>query len=143
MVVEMTASQKEAVVRFPSTTQEQAGSHQSDPLFLQLHDSVAGEKKEFAPGESGELVATYTPGARIGTQRNLITVETDDVTEKQAVLCVVAEIPVVMKLERQFLLWKETRSRDEEPRYRHGRRGAVERLSPRLPIQTFALRSRR
>jgi hypothetical protein len=52
-------------------------------------------------------MATYVPGPRMGTQRNVITVETDQAGSEKTVLTVSAEIPVVAKLERPLLLWKE------------------------------------
>jgi hypothetical protein len=43
----------------------------------------------------------------MGQQRNLITVETDDPAERTLVLTMTVEIPLVIKPERAFLLWKE------------------------------------
>ena len=40
--------------------------------------TLATEKKNFAPGESGEITATFTMGVRIGQQLKWITVESND-----------------------------------------------------------------
>jgi hypothetical protein len=43
----------------------------------------------------------------MGPQRNLITVETSDPGERTLVLVMAVEIPLVIKPDRPFLLWKE------------------------------------
>jgi hypothetical protein len=107
----MKAAQEEVVARFPFRN---AGTQ---PIQIKAVKSFCGcttvslEKKEFAPGETGEIVATYVPGPRMGTQRNIITVQTDFAGEEKSTLTVAAEIPVVAKLERPFLLWAENEAR--------------------------------
>ena len=108
----MGAAQQELVVSFPF---HNAGPQ---PVVIRSVQSFCGcttvrlAKTQYAPGEKGEIVATYVPGPRMGTQRNVITVETDQAASEKTVLTVSAEIPVVAKLERPLLLWKEGEPRE-------------------------------
>ena len=108
----MGSAQQKLVVSFPF---KNAGQQ---PVVIESVQSFCGcttvalAKTRFAPGEAGEIVATYVPGPRMGTQRNIITVETNRAAGDKTVLTVSAEIPVVAKLERPFLVWKEGESHE-------------------------------
>jgi hypothetical protein len=106
-VAPMAAAQEEVIARFPFRN---AGTQ---PISIKSIESFCGcttvslSQRHFNPGESGEVVATYTPGHRMGIQRNVISVQTDFPAAPKTVLTVTAEVPVVAKLERAILLWKE------------------------------------
>jgi len=64
------------------------------------------EKKEYAPGESGEIHAVFTFGARVGTQMKRISVETDGPGNRSYELNMVTHIPEWVELEPRILRWK-------------------------------------
>lgn len=64
-------------------------------------------KKEYAPGESGEITAKFDFGSRTGHQQKKITVITDgDQGNERTVLRLSVEIPRVIDLEPRVLMWK-------------------------------------
>lgn len=67
--------------------------------------TAALEKKTYAPGESGEIVASLKIGNRQGVQKNTITVSTDD-GEPPAVLTMETTIPRVVALQPAFVIWQ-------------------------------------
>jgi hypothetical protein len=62
-------------------------------------------KNEFAPGEKGEIVATFKIGERSGTQLKTIGVDTDDPAVHTVVLTLKAIIPKLLEIEPAFLYW--------------------------------------
>ena len=65
------------------------------------------EKDTYAPGESGELLATFDIGNRVGKQHKEITVETQENGESQSyVLTLDVDIPQLIELKRRALLWR-------------------------------------
>lgn len=66
--------------------------------------TAALEKRTYAPGESGEIVASLKIGSRQGVQKNTITVSTDDGAEP-VVLTMETTIPQVLILRPVFVIW--------------------------------------
>ena len=64
------------------------------------------EKKNFAPGESGEITATFTIGVRTGLQKKVILVESNDSKRPITVLRMNVTIPEVAQLRPTFLYWQ-------------------------------------
>ena len=62
----------------------------------------------YAAGESGEIVATFKFGSRVGHQEKKIVVETDDPKAPRAELTLIAEIPNPVQIRPTFLYWKST-----------------------------------
>ncbi len=63
------------------------------------------EKRSFAPGEFGEITATFTIGVRTGFQEKVILVESNDTARPRTVLKMKVTIPVVVQLRPTFLFW--------------------------------------
>jgi hypothetical protein len=63
------------------------------------------DKRKYAPGESGDLVATFTIGVRTGVQDKVILVESNDVAKPRAVLRMKVTIPELAQLRPSFLFW--------------------------------------
>jgi hypothetical protein len=68
--------------------------------------TAALAKNDVAPGEKGEITATFTIGDRTGVQQKTITVETDDPTTPTTVLTLKATIAQVLNLEPGFVVWE-------------------------------------
>jgi len=69
--------------------------------------TVANWKKdEIAPGEKGEITATFSIGNRTGTQVKAVTVETDEPSSQPMVLTLKAVLPEGLSLEPGFVSWK-------------------------------------
>jgi hypothetical protein len=66
--------------------------------------TAALAKDTVAPGESGEITATFTIGNRIGAQKKTITVVTDDQPEP-TLLTLNATIPQLLEVQPTFLFW--------------------------------------
>jgi hypothetical protein len=64
------------------------------------------EKKDYLPGESGEIKAIFTFGARIGTQHKRINVQTDEPEGGRYTLSLVTKIPEWVVIEPRILRWK-------------------------------------
>jgi len=67
---------------------------------------AALQKNEVAPGEKGEITATFSIGDRTGTQMKTITVETDDPQNPTTVLTLKANIAQVLELQPSFVFWQ-------------------------------------
>jgi len=63
------------------------------------------EKKTYGPGESGEIHATFTFGARVGKQVKRITVEMEDPGNRTYTLTLVTTIPEWLVIEPRILRW--------------------------------------
>jgi hypothetical protein len=68
--------------------------------------TAALPKNDVAPGEKGEITATFNIGDRTGLQLKTITVETDDPSNPQTVLTIRAMIAQVIDLEPAFVFWQ-------------------------------------
>jgi len=68
--------------------------------------TAALPKNDVAPGEKGEITATFNIGDRIGLQTKTITVETDDVQSPTTILTLKANIAQVLDLQPIFVSWK-------------------------------------
>lgn len=75
--------------------------------------TVASLKKdEVAPGEKGEVTATFNIGGRTGTQIKPITVETDDPAHPVIVVTLKAVIEQAVEVQPTFVYWQS----GEEPK---------------------------
>lgn len=63
------------------------------------------DKKTYAPGESGQIVALFDIGNRVGAQQKTITVTTDDPKEKPVELELNVEIPDPVATSAALLRW--------------------------------------
>jgi hypothetical protein len=66
---------------------------------------AALQKTEVAPGEKGEITATFNIGDRTGQQSKTITVETDDPQNPVTVLTLKANISQLLELEPRLVFW--------------------------------------
>lgn len=64
------------------------------------------KKNDVAPGESGEITATFNIGDRTGTQVKTITVDTDDPKQPSTVLTLKAVIAQALELRPSFVYWE-------------------------------------
>src|ERR1700745_3384536 len=65
------------------------------------------QKDVVAPGDKGEITATFNIGDRTGTQIKTVTVETDEATNQKTVLTLRAEIPQQLEMTPNFVFWKQ------------------------------------
>lgn len=68
--------------------------------------TAALAKNDVAPGEKGEISATFNIGDRTGIQTKTITVETDDAQAPQTVLTFRATIAQMLELQPTFVFWQ-------------------------------------
>jgi hypothetical protein len=68
--------------------------------------TAALAKNDVAPGEKGEITATFNIGERTGLQTKTITVETDDPKTPTTVLTLKATIAQVLELEPGNVTWE-------------------------------------
>ena len=64
------------------------------------------KKNEVAPGESGEITATFKIGGRTGTQVKSVRVDTDDPSQPSANLILKAVIPQGVQVQPTFVFWQ-------------------------------------
>ena len=64
------------------------------------------EKKDVAPGEKGEITATFNIGNRTGTQSKMVSVETDHPEQPKTDLVLKAVIPEIIALQPTFVYWE-------------------------------------
>ncbi len=81
--------------------------------FKSVHTScgcttAAQTKDQAAPGESGEITATFKVGASTGVQQKSVRVETDDPNEPFTTLVLRAVIPQLMELRPTFIYWESS-----------------------------------
>ena len=68
--------------------------------------TTAGTKKDdIAPGEKGEITATFKIGDRTGVQQKTVTVQTDDPKQPTTVLTLTAYIASPLDLQPSFIYW--------------------------------------
>src|SRR5213082_3938997 len=72
------------------------------------------QNEQVAPGEKGEITATFNIGGRTGTQVKTVTVQTDDPDPAHAItpLTLKAIIPQLLELQPMFVTWQS----GEEPK---------------------------
>ena len=68
--------------------------------------TAALAKNDVAPGEKGEITATFNIGDRTGLQVKTVTVETDDPKAPQTVLTFKATIAQMLDLQPAFVFWQ-------------------------------------
>jgi len=68
--------------------------------------TAALAKNDVAPGEKGQIVATFNIGDRNGPQKKTVTVETDDPKAPQTVLTFIANIAQVLDLQPAAVSWQ-------------------------------------
>jgi len=68
--------------------------------------TAALAKNDVAPGEKGEITATFNIGDRTGTQVKTVTVDTDDPKAQQTVLTFKATIAQLLELQPTFVFWQ-------------------------------------
>jgi hypothetical protein len=68
--------------------------------------TAALAKNDVAPGEKGQITATFTIGDRSGVQVKTVTVETDDPKAPQTVLTFKANIAQLLDLQPSFVFWQ-------------------------------------
>ncbi len=73
--------------------------------------AAQSQKGEVAPGEKGEITATFTIGGRTGTQVKTVTVETDD-PQATTVLTLKTIVPQLLDIKPTFVYW----AAGEEPK---------------------------
>jgi hypothetical protein len=83
--------------------------------FTSVHTScgctaASPKKDEVAPGESGEITATFKIGDRTGAQQKTVSVETDDPAQPMTVLTLRAVIPQLLELRPSFVYWENNES---------------------------------
>jgi hypothetical protein len=64
------------------------------------------EKKEYAPGESGEIDARFKFDGRVGNQEKWITVTTDWVPPQPTILRFGVKIPDAITIQPELVLWR-------------------------------------
>jgi hypothetical protein len=68
--------------------------------------TAALAKNDVAPGEKGEITATFNIGSYTGVQTKTVTVETDDSKTPQTVLTFKATIAQLLDLQPTFVYWQ-------------------------------------
>jgi hypothetical protein len=68
--------------------------------------TAALPKNDVAPGEKGEITATFTIGDRTGVQVKTVTVDTDDAQKPQTVLTLKATIAQALELQPNLVFWQ-------------------------------------
>ena len=64
------------------------------------------KKNDVAPGESGEITATFNIGNRTGTQVKTVAVQTDDPSQPMHNLVLKAVIPEMLQVQPAFVYWE-------------------------------------
>ena len=64
------------------------------------------QKEQVAPGEKGEITATFNIGDRSGQQVKTVSVETDDPQHPTTVLTLKTNIPSVLDISPNFVFWQ-------------------------------------
>ena len=103
----------------PAPTDKQAVGHfkyentgKTPVHFKSVHASCGcttaqTQKDIVAPGDKGEITATFNIGDRTGTQIKTVTVETDETPNQKTVLTLKAEIPQQLEVTPNFVFWKQ------------------------------------
>jgi Protein of unknown function (DUF1573) len=70
--------------------------------------TAARKKDDVAPGETGEITATFKVGASTGVQQKTVRVETDDPASPVTILALRAVIPQMLELRPTFVYWENS-----------------------------------
>jgi hypothetical protein len=65
------------------------------------------EKREYGPGESGEITAVFTFGTRTGAQRKTVSVITNEPDIDRQNLVLEVNIPVLIEVRPFFVFWRK------------------------------------
>jgi hypothetical protein len=65
------------------------------------------KKNDVAPGEKGEVTATFKIGGRTGVQQKTVTVETDDASQPVTNLVLQAVIAQAVEIQPAFVFWEQ------------------------------------
>ncbi len=65
------------------------------------------EKREYQPGEAGEIKALFTFGTRTGAQRKSISVVTDETDQVETNLLLDVSIPKLIQIKPFFVFWRK------------------------------------
>ena len=65
------------------------------------------EKMSYVPGETGEIVAHFELGSRVGPQQKFITLKTNDPDQPSQNLELKVYIPYVLKVNPRFVYWNK------------------------------------
>ena len=95
--------------------------------------TAALPKNDVAPGEKGEITATFSIGNRIGLQQQRITVETDEAQTPATVLTLKATIAQLLELQPTTVSWES----GEEPKTKT----IVARITKGAPIKKLEVKS--
>jgi Protein of unknown function (DUF1573) len=68
--------------------------------------TAASAKQSAAPGEKGEVTATFNIGDRIGLQQKGISVFTDDPAHPTMTLTLKVDVPQLLELKQALLIWQ-------------------------------------
>jgi hypothetical protein len=68
--------------------------------------TTALKKNDVAPGEKGEIAATFKIGDRTGLQQKTVTVDTDDPEHPQTILTLKANIAQILELQPALVFWQ-------------------------------------
>jgi hypothetical protein len=68
--------------------------------------AAQSQKDEIAPGDKGEVTATFNIGDRTGTQVKSITVEMDDQAQAATVLLLKTVIPQMLEIQPPLVFWQ-------------------------------------
>jgi hypothetical protein len=67
--------------------------------------STALTKKDYAPGESGELTVMYRFAGQVGPQEKIVTVTTSDAPDRPTLLALRVKIPELFSVSPRLLWW--------------------------------------
>ena len=96
--------------------------------------TTAALKKDLvAPGESGEIAATFNIGDRTGVQQKTVTVQTDDPKQPMTTLSFNAFIPSQFELQPAFVFWQQ----GEAPKPKT----IVAKVSKEMPVKNIDVTS--
>lgn len=81
--------------------------------FTSIHPSCGCttatlKKNDVAPGESGEITATFKVGSSTGVQQKTVRVETDDPSQPVTTLTLRAVIPQLLDVKPTFVYWENS-----------------------------------
>lgn len=82
------------------------------PVDIQQVESSCGcttvelEKRHYEPGESGDIIARFTVGTRVGLQTKTIAVKTNDLPEP-VTLTMTVDLPELVRIRPTFVYWMQ------------------------------------
>ncbi len=73
------------------------------------------EKKDYAPGERGELKIVYSTAGQSGIQERTVTVYTSDKPDQPAMLTLEVVVPEIFRITPRLVSWRVDEPADEKP----------------------------